>query len=132
MNAKEYVVKACEGTPIIDAHLVLNLGKTDGSQNAEDVVLFIQYKHSKLESKTTVKVSDMIQACKSLDERLKLCHFQSPWLFLWITNRKIDNDVKNSDSRLLWVGREQFVKHAPLIGRRGLVTVEPCRRNDDN
>ena len=42
---------------------------------------------------------------------------------LWVTNIIIVKD-EDPDPRLLWVGKNELVMHAPLIGRRGLVPTE--------
>ena len=123
---------ACDGTPIIDAHLNLRLKGNDGPNQNEygDVVLFVQYKHSKLESDTTVKVSEMNTAVELLSSRLKRYQWKGEWLFLWVSNRNVIEDTKNPDPHLLWVGKNELVKHAPLIGRRGLVPYEMVRPDE--
>ena len=88
LTTKEELVLACDGTPIIDAHLNLRLKGNDGPNQNEygDVVLFVQYKHSKLESDTTVKVSEMNTAVELLSSRLKQHQWKGEWLFLWVSS----------------------------------------------
>lgn len=133
LETKEKLVLACDGMPIIDAHLNLRLTRNDGPNRNEygDVVLFVQYNHSKLESDTTVKVSEMNTAVELLSSRLERCQWKGDWLFLWVSNRNIIEDTKNPHPRLLWVGKNELVKHAPLIGRRGLVPAEMVRPDEE-
>jgi hypothetical protein len=138
LGTTDAVVLACDGTPIIDAHLNLRLkpvpdsSSTAGANQSEElapvpVVLFIQYKHSKLGAGTVVKVSDMNAEVRLLESRLRQCAWSGgEWLFLWVSNRKIDVDV-GADARLIWVGKSELEMHAPLIGRRGRVPVESYR-----
>jgi hypothetical protein len=138
LDTTDAVVLACDGTPIIDAHLNLRLkpapdsSSTAGANQIEEpppvpVVLFIQYKHSKPEADAVLKVSEMDAAVGLLESRLEQCNWDGrEWLFLWISNRKIDADV-GADARLIWVGKSELGMHAPLIGRRGPVPVESCR-----
>ena len=131
LKAKEEVMLAADGTPIIDAHLNLTLSKADDSTQNVDVILFIQYKHKKLNSKTQVKVSEMDAAVELLASRLKGSEWGGhEWLFLWVSNREVEMDMDSPDHRLLWVGRKDLVKHAPLIGCRGLVTKEIDRSGE--
>ena len=124
---------ACEGTPIIDAHLNLDLGaegESDTNFVPVPVVLFIQYKHSKPEANGVVKVSKMNASVVLLESRLNSCGWvEHEWLFLWVSNRRIEVDV-TPNKRLLWVGRDELANHAPLIGRRGLVPTELLHRNE--
>eukprot|EP00978_Attheya_sp_CCMP212_P024469 scaffold76831_cov29-Attheya_sp.AAC.1 len=143
LDAVDKVILACNGTPIIDAHMNLRLSTPDASasyanQNEEPhyqpVVLFLQYKHSKLDgvTDTDVKVSDMNAAVNLLDKRLQLCENWNgcEWLFLWVSNRTIMKD-QSPDPRLLWVGKTELIMHAPLIGRRGLVPAECTRQAEE-
>lgn len=134
LATKTSVVMACEGTPIIDAHLNLDLGpekELNIDENSVPVVLFIQYKHSKPDAGGVVKVSKMNASVVLLAARLKSCGWVGPeWLFLWVSNRNIEKDV-DPDKRLLWVGKNELENHAPLIGRRGLVPMELERSGDE-
>ena len=72
----------------------------------------------------------MNAAVKLLEDRLKKCNWGTQeWLFLWVSNRKIENDT-TADPRLLWVGKKELVSHAPLIGRRGLIPTELGREEE--
>jgi hypothetical protein len=118
---------ACDGTPIIDAHLNLDLGP-EGESNINKkpvpVVLFIQYKHSKPEASGVLKVSKMNGSLVLLESRLKSSGWAGPeWLFLWVSDRYIEVDDV-ADKRLLWVGENELENHAPLIGRRELAPIE--------
>ena len=127
------VVLACDGTPIVDVHLNLKFNSSTIDSNQNDpqpklVVLFIQYKHSKLEARTSVKISAMNTEVALLEARLQRCGWAGgEWLFLWVSNRTIAKD-EDPDPRLLWVGKSELVMHAPLIGRRGLVPMETSRQ----
>ena len=135
LDELEELLLACDGTPIVDAHLNLRLSMANGGNRRVSVVLFIQYKHSKLGSKTEVKVSEMNAAVAELNSRLQHCKNWKggEWLFLWVSNRVINDreDHVTPDPRLLWVGKNELVKHAPLIGRRGLVPVPDNIRKDE-
>ncbi len=90
----------------------------------------IQYKHSKPEANGVVKVSKMNASVVLLESRLNSCGWvEHEWLFLWVSNRRIEVDV-TPNKRLLWVGRDELANHAPLIGRRGLVPTELLHRNE--
>ena len=124
---------AKDGTPIIGAHLNLRLTRNDGPNRNGYVyvVLFVQYKHSKLESDTNMKVSEMNAAAELLSSRLKQHEWKREWLFLWVSNRNIIEDTNDPHPHLLWVGKNELVKHAPLIGRRGFVPSEDVRKDED-
>lgn len=53
-----------------------------------------------------------------------------PWIFLWVTNREIVDDAV-PHPRLLWVGKDKLIDHAPLIGRRGLIPLEEERIEEE-
>ena len=131
LDLKDAVLLAADGTPIIDAHLNLTLSNAVDDARNDAVALFIQYKHKKLNSKTKVKVSEMNAAVKLLELRLNVSKWEGgEWLFLWVSNREVEMDMTDPDQRLLWVGKDDLVKHAPLIGRRGLVTKEIIRADE--
>lgn len=132
LDTKQEVMLAADGTPIIDGHINLTLGNAGDATGDGAVTLFMQYKHKKLESKTQVKVSEMNAAVQLLESRLKTSKWQGgDWLFLWVSNRQVVVDMENTDHRLLWIGKDDLVKHAPLIGRRGLVLEETDRADED-
>ena len=122
------------GTPIIDAHFNLNVERV-ANEGEQGLTVFLQYKHSvKLDATDMVKVSTMNEAVIKLEERLRRSGWpmSRQWVFLWVTNRKVDMDAAvGPHEKLLWVGREELCEHAPLIGMRGLVAVEDDRTDDD-
>jgi hypothetical protein len=110
-----------DGTPIIDSFLSIDL-QTTGT-NQQRTTLFIQYKHSGLESETSV--STMNNQVKKWANRLSQCGWSEhqEWIFLWVTNRKVVEDAVPYE-KLLWVSRAELMDHAPLLGTRGLVPAE--------
>lgn len=133
LDMKQEVMLAADGTPIIDGHMNITLSNAGDAAGDSAVTLFMQYKHKKLESKTQVKVSEMNAAVQLLESRLKASDWQErEWLFLWVSNREVVVDMEITDGRLLWVGKNDLIKHAPLIGRRGLVLEETCRADEEN
>lgn len=140
----DHMHQALDGTPVVDAYVNLKLyhdqqkvGATAVAAAAAAIAagiatLFVQYKHSKLESKSQIKVSEMNHEVTKLETYLSepgsnWCG--RPWIFLWVSNRAIVNDV-DPHPNLLWVGRDQLIEHAPLIGRRGLIPVEEERNGE--
>jgi hypothetical protein len=134
--------QALDGTPIIDAYVNLKLrdkgtlvaapaSRAAAATVDETTTLFIQYKHSKLESDAQVKVSEMNEAVKKLETYLSGPGKwgQRPWIFLWVTNRAIVDGAIHHPN-LLWVGKDKLVDHAPLIERRGLIPEEEERKSD--
>jgi len=93
--------------------------------------LFVQYKHSRLDSQTSpVHISTMNAAVNELDARLRKHNWeQHRWIFLWVTNRDVEEDV-TPDARLLWVDKSSLADHAPLLGTRGLVPLEELREKE--
>ena len=131
----DHMHQALAGTPIIDAYVNLKLcggGESLAAGTAtvdESATLFIQYKHSKLEPEAQVKISEMNDTVTKLETYLSgyESHWGGrPWIFLWVTNRAI---VENATPHphLLWVGKDNLMDHAPLIGRRGLIPKEDER-----
>ena len=97
----------------------------------ETTTLFVQYKHSKLDSDAQVKISQMNETVAKLEIYLSGQESEwghRPWIFLWVTNRAIVAD-EDPHSRLLYVGKDNLIEHAPLIGRRGLVPQETVRND---
>lgn len=138
----DHMHQALDGTPIIDAYVNLEL-RDEGTPAAaaaassaaaatvdKATTLFVQYKHSKLESDSKVKVSEMNETVKKLATYLSGPGKWGgrPWIFLWVTNRTIVNDT-TPHPNLLWVGKDKLIDHAPLIGRRGLIPKEKERRD---
>lgn len=113
-----HVHQAMDGTPIIDAYVNLSVG-----DNNDETTLFIQYKHSKECSDSTVKVSFMNSEAERLEEKISKSSWdQRSWLFLWVTNREVNKDTDDVHKNLIWVGKDALIEHAPLIGGRGLVS----------
>jgi hypothetical protein len=69
-----------------------------------------------------ITVSEMNKVAIDLADRLKRGK-PLKWLLFWVSNRRIKVDV-DPHPNLLWVGRNNLEKHAPLIGPRGLVRQE--------
>ena len=127
----ETVHLAMEGTPIVDGYLNLRLGAASSSDIATKT-LFIQYKHSGLESQSSaVHISHMNHEVNKLAVRLNKHGWPQDrgWIFLWVTNRDVVQDCV-PDQRLLWVDKTSLSKHAPLLGTRGLVPLEQLREVD--
>jgi len=128
----DHMHQALDGTPIIDAYVNLKLSGGEGSLPVgagmvdETTTLFIQYKHSKLESDAQVKISEMNDTVTKLETYLSGSESNwggRRWIFLWVTNRAIvDNATPHPN--LLWVGKDNLIEHSPLIGRRGLIPKE--------
>jgi hypothetical protein len=116
-----------DGTPIIDSFLNIDL-QTTGT-NQQRTTLFIQYKHSGLESETSV--STMNYQVNMLANWLAECGWSEhqEWIFLWVTNRKVVEDALPHD-KLLWVSRAELMDHAPVLGSRGLVPIEVPRGDE--
>ena len=113
-------------TPIVDGYINLPLDNLRGV-----TTLFIQYKHSGLESfASPVSVSTMNNETSKLRNRLMKHGWPNdrPFLFLWVTNREVTNDERAApDKDLLWVDKGTLCEHAPLLGYRGLVPEESFR-----
>lgn len=130
----DHMHQALDGTPIIDAYVNLKL-RDEGTLAAaaatvdETTTLFVQYKHSKLESDAQVKVSEMNETVTKLETYLSGPGKWGgrPWIFLWVTNRAIVDNATTPHPNLLWVGKDKLIDHAPLIGRRGLIPKEEER-----
>ena len=131
----DHMHQALAGTPIIDAFVNLKLSGGGESLAAgtatvdESTTLFLQYKHGTLESEALVKISEMNDTVTQLETYLSGSESNwggRPWIFLWVTNRAI---VENATPhpKLLWVGKDNLMDHAPLIGRRGLIPKEDER-----
>jgi hypothetical protein len=121
------IFQVAPGTPIIDSFLNIDLETT--AANQQRTTLFIQHKHSGLESATSaISVSMMNNEVQKLAKRLAQCDWSEhqEWIFLWVTNREV---VKNAipHDKLLWVSRAELMDHAPLLGTRGLVPTEVLR-----
>ena len=121
------IFQVAPGTPIIDSFLNINLETT--APNQQRTTLFIQHKHSGLESATSAtSVSMMNNEVQKLAKHLAQCGWSEhqEWIFLWVTNREV---VKNEvpHDKLLWVSRAELMDHAPLLGTRGLVPTEVLR-----
>lgn len=72
----------------------------------------------------------MNKEVKSLDDVLYAMTWEKPkdmpqrsWLLLWVTSKPIHVNAKPHEN-LLWVGKDEFEKHVPVLGRRALVTRE--------
>jgi hypothetical protein len=133
-NEFEHMYQAANGTPVIDGYQNLKFaGSSSTTVSTTLSTMFIQYKHSALQSNTSdVNVSSMNAEVLKL-HRL-LLQYEWPedreWFFLWITNRKVVPDT-TPDSRLLWVEQSTMVNHAPLLGFRGLVPTEDLRKEEE-
>ena len=131
-ECKDSVVFAAPGTPLIDAYLNLQLVRADSSGLEGEITttLFLQYNHTTNVNTTTqpsqIKVSTMNEQARLLATILAKMgwdHSRLNWLMLWVSNRSIQED-EAPHPKLLWVGKDNLVQHAPLIGPRGLVTQE--------
>jgi hypothetical protein len=103
----------------------LELLRTDSSglEIAHPTTLFLQYKHNTSMLASHTKVSEMNKVAEELAAALLTMEEWDTlrnWLILWISNKAIEVDA-DPHPNLLWVGRNELEKHAPLIGRRGLV-----------
>jgi len=70
----------------------------------ETTTLFIQYKHSKLESNAQVKISEMNETVAKLEAYLSGPGSKwgnRPWIFLWVTNRAFVDDAATPHPKLL-------------------------------
>ncbi|CAJ1926732.1 unnamed protein product [Cylindrotheca closterium] len=119
-HAHVHLAKA--GTPIVDGYL--NVKVLGGKR----LTIFLQYKHSELlSSNARVNVSHMNEAAQNLDHCLDPQHgwdVEGDWIFVWVTNREVIQDVEAIHERLLWVDSNSLCEHCPLIGERGLVARE--------
>jgi hypothetical protein len=115
---------AALGNPFVDGYMNLIL-QTETSGADLHTTLFVQYKHSTALCPSCCKVSEMNEEIKELDNALRTMKWATNrhWLLLWVTNNPIHVDDEPHE-RLLWVGKDELEKHAPLIGRRGLVIME--------
>ena len=117
---------AAAGTPILDGYMNLRLNNLHGA-----TTLFVQYKHSGLESSASpVSVSTMNNETSKLRNRLMKHGWPNDkrFLFLWVTNRAVTNDEGAApDKDLFWVDKDTLCEHAPLLGYRGLVPEESSR-----
>lgn len=131
IDDSECVHLAKDGTPIVDGYLNLKFQAPVGA-GAVSKTVFVQYKHSGLESQTSpVHVSSMNTEVRKLDTRLRKHGWQEHrgWIFLWVTNREIVRD-EDPDPRLLWVEKSTLADHAPLLGTRGLAPLEELRNGE--
>ena len=125
------VFLVADGTPVIDAFVNLRL-KAGTAGRPRSTTLFIQYKHSGLDSRdSAVNVSTMNQSVTLLAGRLKKHGWpkKQDWILLWVTNREVERDVEPNE-KLLWVDKASLAKHAPLLGRRGHAPLESLREHD--
>jgi hypothetical protein len=116
------VILSKPGTPFVDAYINLRLRNKTGERTDLPTTLFVHYEHSTMRRPPKLKVSAMNKVINELLTTLVAMQWDTDrlWLFLWVTNRPIGVNAKPHE-KLLWVGQDNFEKHAPLIACRGLV-----------
>jgi hypothetical protein len=116
------VILSKPGTPFVDAYINLRLHNKTGERTDLPTTLFVHYEHSTMRRPPKLKVSAMNKVINELLTTLVAMQWDIDrlWLFLWVTNRPIGVNAKPHE-KLLWVGQDNFEKHAPLIACRGLV-----------
>ena len=124
-TTENQVILSKTGTPFVDGYLNLRLRTKGGNMTDFPTTLFVHYEHSTMRRAPKLKVSQMNKVIKQLHTTLVAMQWDTTrlWLLLWVTNRPIHIDARCHE-KLLWVGRDDFEKHAPLIARRGLVRSE--------
>ena len=116
-------VRLCaKSNPIFDAYV-----------DVGGYYLFLQYKHSALESSTSHKTSTMLERATLLEAALstgskawKTRYKERRVVFVWVTNAPVVEDEKiTAEHNVFYIGAEQLVEHvgAEFAGR-GLVVQE--------
>jgi len=121
------VILSKAGTPFVDGSMNLRLRSKESIDMTDlETTLFVQYGHSTMRRAPKLKVSEMNTVINELHTTLVAMQWDNArhWLLLWVTNRPIDVDAKPHE-KLLWVGKDNLEKHAPLIARRSLWYAEP-------
>ena len=126
------VHQAKEATPTVDGYV--NFRCPDGSE----IVVFLQHKHRKLTSGTSVSVKEMNEERETLDARIRnSSRYDEIWrsrktLLVFVTNRDVDGNLEGLADNVVYISRKEMPEHLHVFANCGLLNVDDCVRDDDD